>query len=335
MNHKVELFALYVATWLRGPVNYKWTLAAIQGLSIIATSYWIQVPPSPGIAVAVLGLVAVVMTIRAEEKWGRSERIAWLVLALGLMVVEIQAIQRDHERQVAIEVQSRKDENERFAGVLKDNRDRFDATMGKLGTNTEKLEGLAKTQEKINTLARKNLESITGGSSFAYVLPHITSIAYASELAGNRGNTLPESAKLSFNLSVENAGDEALTGVTVTLAHVKGETKDKKFAITDLGPVAPMNMGTISPHSGLMLPVMLTPALGVNGISEYNVNVSAQNGGSGEKLLFRPAKADSRNWAYKFNVVVKAKGKRRKGDVYIDGNWCRIVKEQDWTEPPN
>src|SRR5579862_5356594 len=85
---------------LKTPIRYSWNWAIFQGLLIIFASYFIQRPPIPGISVVALGLVAVVMTVRAEEEWSRTERLAWLVLAVILMIVEVRAISSDHNEQV-------------------------------------------------------------------------------------------------------------------------------------------------------------------------------------------------------------------------------------------
>ena len=107
--------------------RYSWPLAVIQGLFFLI-AYWLFLsPPSPGIAVAILGLVAIVMAIRVEEEWGRTERVLWLSLATFLMIVEISAIQLDrdkHEIEIVAarqrEESTRKEANESFTTLLKE-----------------------------------------------------------------------------------------------------------------------------------------------------------------------------------------------------------------------
>jgi len=167
--HKIKLLGLQVAMRLRGPVEYKWSWAAIQAPLIIAASYWWYVPAVPGIAVAFLALVAVAMALRAEENWSRTERLFWLGLAICLMVVEIRAIKGDRERQDAVEAQNRRNENARFEGILKDNREKFQATIAEVGRTFDKTEQAADT-------ARDAVNNITGGKTYCYAeaAPHGT-----------------------------------------------------------------------------------------------------------------------------------------------------------------
>ncbi len=80
-------------------MEYGWILGIVQGLIFIFVTYWMRVPPASGIAVATLGLLAIVMAIRAEDKWELPEKVIWLVIATCMMMVEIQAITHDRSKQ--------------------------------------------------------------------------------------------------------------------------------------------------------------------------------------------------------------------------------------------
>src|SRR5882724_2087449 len=87
------LFILKLAT---RRIEYSWALAVIQGLCLILGFYFYQAPPSSiGIAGICLAVVALVMTVRAEERWSRTERVFWFFLAIILAGVEIKAIKQD------------------------------------------------------------------------------------------------------------------------------------------------------------------------------------------------------------------------------------------------
>src|SRR5258707_9503608 len=69
-------------------MEYGWILGIVQGLIFIFVTYLMGVPPASGIAVATLGLLAIVMAIRAEDKWELPEKVTWLVIATCMMMVE-------------------------------------------------------------------------------------------------------------------------------------------------------------------------------------------------------------------------------------------------------
>ena len=270
------MFALQIAMRLRGPVEYTWTLAAIQGFAIIATSYWIQIPPSPGIAVGVLGLVAVVMTVRAEDEWGRTERIAWLLLALCLMVVEIRAIQFDRSRQDALEAQNRKDETERFSEVLKDNREKFDATMSRTGE-------ILGTTQRVGELAQENLENTTGGKSFAAVTPQVWS------------GTVP------ISLSIYNYGKQTLTGVTVSIYGSDAWHKPRGFFEAPTIDVGTLHAGEMKLLKETITPTDSGARDGGLKMDSFQLYISAQNFTVVEHLLFREGKQIP--WTFRYIVT--------------------------------
>jgi hypothetical protein len=117
-------------------IRYSWRLAILQGSLLVGVSYWIQRPPALGVSAASLGLVAIIMSIRAEEKWGKGERTAWLILASALMVVEVRAIQQEHDTHEAEMVAARakeakasSEERDRFAALLKQEQQHFETTI--------------------------------------------------------------------------------------------------------------------------------------------------------------------------------------------------------------
>jgi hypothetical protein len=170
MYHRMELLFLKTAMWLRAPVEYTWMLAVIQGLALIFSSYFLYSPPTSGISVAALGLVAVIMAIRVEEKWGRTERVAWLILATVLMMVEVRAIQQEHDIHDREQAAVRRDEREQFqkiannlTEVLKQNQNHFLQTVQQLSL-------VSKKQGQVVNLAIDSINATTGGDSYCYFL---------------------------------------------------------------------------------------------------------------------------------------------------------------------
>lgn len=153
-------------------------------LGFVATlGYLIREPPSPGKAVAVLGVAAVVMAVRAEH-FTRPEKIAWVVIATAFVYLEIHAIDRDrfvHDRQ-QVEVRGR--EAEHFGTIVADLRElvkqeqiHFDASANRLDENLHRstriltrLEMVLEAEEKALAVEKRTLDEITGGEGYAYVL---------------------------------------------------------------------------------------------------------------------------------------------------------------------
>jgi hypothetical protein len=79
---------------IRGLSASHW--AVIQLVLIIGAGYLIKNPLAPGIASLGIALVGGVMAVRADEKWGRFEKWAWVMLCVFGAVSEFRAIQIDH-----------------------------------------------------------------------------------------------------------------------------------------------------------------------------------------------------------------------------------------------
>src|ERR1035441_8899738 len=118
----------------------------LQAMVIVAIDVgWQSYQFAPGWAVAILAVVAVVMTVRADH-YTKTEQVIWVLVALSLMVVEIRAITRDRnvaETQRRVFEQQLQDRFQQTANslgaVIRESDAHFDATIGKIGQaiNTE------------------------------------------------------------------------------------------------------------------------------------------------------------------------------------------------------
>src|SRR5579864_9321285 len=84
-------------TFLFQEIKYTRKLEIIQSLFLMGGIAFLIRPPLPGIAVAIIGLIGLFMVVRAEERWGRSEKILWIVIAILFFLVEIKAIERNEQ----------------------------------------------------------------------------------------------------------------------------------------------------------------------------------------------------------------------------------------------
>jgi len=122
-------------------------------------------------------------------------------------------------------------------------------------------------QAAIADLTIKNLENVTGGNSFPYIVPQP-----AVNLHGV--SKIP--------LVIWNAGDYPLTGVTVAI------TRFSTF-IDTAGPlgVNDINVGVIPPHGSRELKPLLQLHLDKTGKDGFWIFISAQNGFFTETINFR------------------------------------------------
>jgi Ca2+/Na+ antiporter len=261
---------------------------------------------SVGMAIGLLALLGVIFPI-IREKIGKIEKVVWIVLFTGCLVFEVYSIRMEDLKNKSEQDLASCQEHNSFQKIA------------------SQVDSVLKTTQSVASLAEENLKDLTGGDSYAYLDPRITSTAMYEKYILHAA--LKPEDNLSFNLRVQNEGDQSLSGVTVTVSHViKDATLKEPNLITDQGIMKPVYIGTIGPRVALDFPGYLGPQVGPNGIAEYLVHISAQNGQSEEMLSFRKAK-DGKNWAYKLNV------KR----IFRKGNTLRAktVKIIDWTEPPS
>jgi hypothetical protein len=105
-----------------------WALGAV---AFIAASYFLWHSPTPGVAIAVLGSVAVVISLR---KLKPHEKVFWTIVATLLLVGELRAIRVDRSEQIRHQLLDERSLNEQFA-VVRDDQDRdFQKTARKLET---------------------------------------------------------------------------------------------------------------------------------------------------------------------------------------------------------
>jgi hypothetical protein len=126
--------------------------------------YFFRTPLPPiGTYVAILGFWAALVTIwpPAENRgWSKA---AWVVLFALLMSFEVHNLYRDRTEHDREQNDARRHEDDRFAGILKQNQAEFDATMKRFDAV------LTKTQEAVSVT--------TGGNAFPFAMPALNPTA--------------------------------------------------------------------------------------------------------------------------------------------------------------
>src|SRR5712692_1092046 len=144
----------------RRPVNYSWVLASIQGALLSLASYWYQSLPSSGVVLVIIGVVGVVMTIRAEDRWGRFEKMGWLFLTAVLALVAIRAINQEDYRR-----------NQQFTSILTGLADNIRSSNEQFQATIAKENAILDTTKTAADLSKENLASISGEDSYPCIVP--------------------------------------------------------------------------------------------------------------------------------------------------------------------
>lgn len=263
---RADLLVLRWAVKVREMSEQVWEHKRVGFVLVLAgavlSAYWLFRIPAPGYSVTVMGVAAALMAARTKATG--YEKAGWMLLMFALLFVELRAIRKDRLGSEAKQAQAEKDLKQNFSDIgegikvsIAESDRNFAATMGK--TN-------------------QVLENITGGDSFAYVSPQ--------NFSGDR-----------FAGVVWNNGEQALSGLTLTIAHTSEPDWGGAF-------FRPIFIGTIGPHEYAPIPTFIfqPKADEKTGQDSYWIMLSAQNGTASQSLWFRRDRNNPANWAYSFQV---------------------------------
>jgi hypothetical protein len=281
-------------------------------LAVVAGELHFWIPP-PGVGVAVLAVMAVVMTVR--EKMTQREKTVWVLIALAFALVEIRSISADRDKHDREWNEARREERDHFDSVLRNRnitignaRQQFLATMDR----TETIVGLEKSA--IVGLS-ENLKTMTGGDNYCSI------ITLQSE-----SNSVP--------LYVYNEGRYALRGVKARMvdlekfnAFVKANPNPTIEEVTTAGTTS-FNIGDMAPHTGSLI-----GRYSLAGEHQgLNIFFSALNGLWAE--TFRRCQVNGR-WVTAIKVTREEFGKNGKWSERtlqekIDPDYPRIAGRVQW-----
>lgn len=124
--------------------------------------WWALTPPPPGYSVAVLALLAILVSFRTEIT--HRERVLWIGVVGLFMFLEFGAIQKDRREHESAEAAARAAEAYNFARItygltsqIRQEQQQFSATMEKASN--------------ILSLSQRNIEISWGGEGFPVLLP--------------------------------------------------------------------------------------------------------------------------------------------------------------------
>ena len=279
-------------------------------------SHWWDSHPPVGVFIAILAGIGILVPLFRE--WGtigKWEKAGWTFFMAVLVVLELRTLYLDrdeHDAQQALtmcrEVDNFRNIAEKLSNSIAVAQDHYKSTI-------DHVDGVMKTTQSVATLARKNLNEITGSDSYAYVIP-------ATIIPKPGHFSRPYSLHDGFTMWIQNDGKYILSQVTFAI----GRVKKAGTAITDAGLMDPHAIGTLAPSERTALPnYFMRPQPREDGIDEYLIYVTAQNGSVIENLQFRISK-DGSGWAYRLTVNKEIWNK-----TPIPAH--KLLKEIDWTEP--
>jgi hypothetical protein len=292
-----------------GPVFRKWNSpwfgVPLWSVSACVCLLWYFHTPSPGKAIGALAVVAGIMSVREMKVLGK---ILWVALLVFLLVTEFHAIDKDRAENEESQRKFFEAQQQGFEQTAQQAAQNFAATTKSLTTSITGLDTVLRTTQQVANLSKVNLLSITGGSSFPFIIPDIAIVS---------GNPLPK----SFTLTLKNAGKYPLTGLSVAIAHVTAESSNGSLVRTDSGLSRPHDAGSLRGHATKLVPNYFMSPLHDDPSSHphYVIEIDAQNGTVREDLWLRPS-TNGLAWAYKFAV-------------FRDPGTGKPLIEQDWVEP--
>ncbi len=279
---RFAIIRLKIVTWARHPVQYSWTLAIFQGAAIDIASYYVRVPPDSGVAIGFLAFAAVIMTVRVEAPWTRTEKMAWIILAAVLMVIELRAIQQDHDDQIA-----------KFKNITDGITASINLSRKQFKESQDKALKTLKTTHAVAELSKSNLDAMMGTDSYPCIVPQMGAVS-----------------ELGIPLFLWNKGTKNdLTGVEVKIY------SQEQFLTTMGGLLLPsVNLGTINPIWGKPIPETLRPVPDKTGVAIFTADIWAQNGFYSEVIQFRKGKANI-PLAYRYWMLKQVVYEKKIGEI--------------------
>jgi hypothetical protein len=294
-------------TRLPEDVRRHFVFEALQVSALIVAMWWWCNLPVPGYSVAVIAALAAAMSIHGEMKpWHKA---IWMLLIGAFLILEFRAINKDRREYSQTESAKRIEESAAFQSIasgidktISSSDKHFNATMGK---------------------TTDVLSNITGGKSYAVVLPML-------------GSYRPDRP---VPLAIENHGLNILTGVSVTIYEsgiwIEATHESMLQSIANR-----INVGTLHPGERLVLGAQLRPE-GLMSLEPDMPNahrgfiyITAQNFSSEEYLDFQPK--PSGGWRFRYFIERQLfNSKSGKKSPQTRPTLPQLLEQVDWSDDAN
>jgi hypothetical protein len=249
---------------------------------------WLYVLPIvPGEAVVALGILAICVTVRPDSSI--PERVVWVGIAVFLMVLEFGAITNDRAASDAKYFADRQRQTVEFNDMMGHFFSIFNQGKENLNATVTKADGVLKATKEVASLAKENLENITGGDTYAYVVPE----------------TFGVNSKGQLPFWIYSKGKNVLTGVSVQFVSVYGNSGTGDH-VQEIKDTPTEEVGTLHGGQARMLKTTITPLAGLrlvppDGVDWYILTIYSQNFTVNESLEIRKGKY-LLPWAYQLNI---------------------------------
>lgn len=267
------------------------------------TLYWFYCVPPPGYAIGALAVLAGIMSVREMKTLAK---ISWVFLLICLLIMEFRAIDKDRADNEQKQREFFASQKSGFSSIATQASSNFEATTSGLKTAINGLNGVLETTQGVASVAKKNLDAVSGGNSFAYFMP-----------CADLPDPPPVTPVTWCTGNIVNAGDQPLSMVSLDIARLLPN------GMKSIDALDTVNIGSIAPRGVVRLPYKLHPDSGPDG---FEIEINAQNGSVVEDLYFRKPQ-QGYGWAYKFTV----------NRIHLDdrGNVLSVIpiKKVDWSEP--
>ena len=131
--------------------------------------YW-HIPP-PSYAVVVMGIAAGIMALRPDMRGG--ERWLWTVVLFAFAFLEFGAITEDRYKQDEKQKAALKEEREQFGVIGKRIESAIQKSDEHFQSTMSRTEVLVDQSTALATLSKENIDAITGGDTYCWILPWI------------------------------------------------------------------------------------------------------------------------------------------------------------------
>lgn len=284
-------------SWHRKPLS----VAALYGFTALLV-YWEISIPTPGSAVAALGVAAAAMSLRGEMQG--KEKVAWILLLFAFLSLELTSINIDHRAHEEMEAQVRWQEAQHFKKIGDD----FNSGLTSVITQDEKQFKETVSQQSKHfdaTMAKEqmNIDEVTGGKSYVIVYPDFTP---------RRDNTFP--------LMVMVCGTCQYSVPDATIHFQENPLSSQN------GPV--IFHGTVNPNISTAPGSTITPDE-VNG-NTYKILVLARNKPTREVLKVRFNRQRGK-WECSWHIARQEKPPHYNAATNMaEGEVLRILEDSGW-----
>ncbi len=300
--------------WLEAVWDGRWFGIALTSICVAVCIYLQWNIPGPGVSVAVMGVAAALMTARAKASG--AEKAVWMLIITSLLLSEVLAIRKDrreHDDQLARilseEVQARGESKIKFGEIGEgiNNQSRLSVKQFE-DTVTRQSRQFSATM----AIEKKNIDQITGGDSFAIVIPNTTD---------SKANSLPLAVTMCLTC------EESINASVYIVPN----------PLPNSGVGNQIFQGQINPHSMF--------SLGNVDVSRdkenvFKITVFARNKPTFELLKVR-FNVEKQHWEFSIGVIREEKGGHfnPKTNMAEGQEFKVLMKDTDWgqfdTTPSN